>query len=167
MSTTKPAPPLPNRYRTIADLLDKDYNYREAMVWETVTPVVEVFAMPIRDVDPSLDVDGVAMFLVRFKVEATKHKGTSRERTYTATQIPRIGFATRAKAIGYALGKIEDAENKGSEDTGPVERFVGKRRDRERADYAYITWLRDPSEANMKAWLDARAKLPRQPVPRS
>jgi len=120
MSATKP---LPNRYRTIADLLDKEYDYRESIVWEAVTPSVDVYGVPIRDVDPSLDVDGVALFLVRFKVEATRHKGTPKERTYAATKIPRKGFATRAKAVGYALGKIEDAENKGDDDSGPVEHF--------------------------------------------
>ena len=146
MSTPKP---LPNRYRSIGDLLDKGYKYRES----------------IRDVDPSLDVDGVALFLVRYKVEATRHKGTPNERTYTATKIPRKGFATRAKAVGYALGKIEDAENKGGADSGPVEHFVGKQADRERADYAYRTWLLDPCEAHMKAWIAARSKLPQQPEP--
>ncbi len=151
------AQPLPDRRRTLAELLDREYDYRESITWKSAGDAIETASVPIRVVDPQLNVDGVAMYLVRFRVKVTRNRGKPNERTSRSTRIARRGFATEAKAIGYAMARIDGKrhpEDHSHEDAV----YLGSPKDRQAAHKAHVAWLR--GLGSLEAWVAARAKLP-------
>lgn len=152
-----PKLPLPNDRRELADLLSRDYGYRDSIEWKEAGDDIWTYAVPIRDMDPTMRINGVWGYIVKYRARVVRDRGTPMERAAYATRIPRRGFANEAKAIDFARRKIDAANEPDVEFDDSA--FLGDPEDRKSADSAYRDYAL--GRGSVEEWEAARLKLPR------